>query len=54
MFQMEGLYKSKGKFGLASKERRKECNRLNSQAKRADVIASRRKMPMGALGVASE
>lgn len=47
---MEGLYKSKGRFGLACKEKRKEFNRLYSQSKRDDLLASRRNMSTGPVG----
>ena len=51
---MEALYKCKGKFGVAAgREKRKECNKLHSKAKRDSLIASRRKMSID-LNVSSE
>ena len=42
--EMEGLYKSKGRFGVGGKEKRKELNRLQSRSKRDDLLAARRNM----------
>ena len=50
---MEALYKRKGKFGAGGREKRKECNKLNSRAKRDSLLASRRKMSVD-LDVTSE
>ncbi len=50
---MEALYKCKGKFGVSGREKRKECNKLNSKAKRDSLIASKRKMSID-LNVSSE
>lgn len=46
---MEALYKSKGRFGApgAGREKRKECNKLKSRAKRDSLLATRRKMSIG-------
>lgn len=46
---MESLYKSKGKFGMLGREKRKESNKLRTQAKRQSIIAARRNMPLGEL-----
>lgn len=51
---MEALYKRKGKFGLTGRDKRRESSKLHSQAKRDDIIATRRKIPLGDLSVASE
>jgi len=44
---MEGLYKSKGKFGLDAKLKRKELNKVYSRSKRDEILAVRRKMSSG-------
>lgn len=51
---MEGLYKSKGRFGLSGREKRKEINRLHSQTKKNDLLASKRKISMGRLDAESK
>ena len=42
--EARALYKRRGKIGLTDREKRKEDNKLNSKAKRDDLLASRRRM----------
>ena len=44
---MEALYKRKGERGFTDREKRKELYKITSKAKRDDLVASRRKMPLG-------
>lgn len=51
---MESLYKSKGKFGMMGREKRKESNKLRTRDKRQSIIAARRNLPLGELNGTSE
>ena len=51
---METLYKNKRKLGLGNIEKRKELNKYCSKAKKDEIIASRRRMPLGELNVSCE
>ena len=51
---MESLYKRRGKVGLADRAKRSELSKQNSKAKKAEVIDSRRRLPLGELNVAGK
>lgn len=51
---MEALYKRKGKVGFSDKEKRREFNKQCSRAKKDEIIASRRRMPLGELNVSGK
>lgn len=42
---MESLYKSKGKFGLTRREKRRESVKISAKVKRDNIIAARRNIP---------
>ena len=52
--EARALYKRRGKIGLTGREKRKEVNKLNSKAKRDDLLASRRRIPLGELNKQGE